>query len=278
MALQVEEFLLLEAPPTPMVVGRGLLPVKGKLIIGGGPKTNKSYLVINMAVDLALGQPLFNAYYSKDKPVFPVYKPNKVLYIENEIGENGLKDRLKGILSTLSHKGIQLYIKSRDMGMRMDTEEGRELIGAEIDAIRPDVTILDPLAKFHLSDENSSQQMGAVMRTGDHWIENYGTSLIYIHHTGHQNPQFPKRGGDKLRGSTAMFADADSIMLVDRRSNASTKEPILELTFELRRGEPLASQFVKRRQSGRITYEGENLSQYAEEANPREARVPYRGL
>jgi hypothetical protein len=252
-----------------MVIGRGVLPKAGKLVVGGKPKANKSFILINIALDLALGQPLFNAFYRPGQPVFPVYKQNRVLYIENEIGDNGLQDRLKPITEGLDIAGTNFFIKSRDMGMRMDTEEGRALITAEIAQVRPDVTIIDPLAKFHLSDENSAQHMGAVMRVGDHWIEDYGTSLIYIHHTGHYNPQNPRRGGDQLRGSTAIFADADSIILVERKSAANCKEPVLELNFELRRGEPLDPIYVKRLRNGRVVYQGEDLLPFQEhEAGP----------
>lgn len=278
MAEQLAAFLAKESPPIPMLIGRGVLPLRGKLIIGGSPKSGKSYLVINLAVDLALGLPIFNAYYKKDHPVFPVYKPNRVLYIENEIGEAGLQDRLRAITDGTDMDGVQLFIKSRDMGMRMDTDEGRALITKEIESVRPDVTILDPLAKFHLSDENSAQCMGAIMRVGDHWVEDYGTSLIYIHHTGHSNPQFPRRGGDKLRGSTAIFADADSIILVDRESAASCKEPILTLNFELRRGEPLEPIHVKRLRSGRVIYQAENLSMFDQKDDERSGGGVYKGL
>lgn len=278
MADQLANFLTKESPPIAMVVGKGVLPVKGKLIIGGSPKTGKSYLVINMAVDLALGLPLFNAYYRKEQPVFPVYKPNRVLYIENEIGEFGLQDRLRSITDNCDMSGCELFIKSRDMNMRMDTEDGRKCIESEIAQVRPDVTILDPLAKFHLSDENSAQHMGAIMRVGDHWVEDYGTALIYIHHTGHSNPQYPRRGGDKLRGSTAIFADADSIVLVDRESAANCKEPILTLNFELRRGEPLDPVHVKRLKSGRVIYQGENQSMFEHKSDERSGGGSYSKL
>lgn len=275
MAELLNDFLEKVFEAQPMLVGRGILPRQGKLIIGGAPKANKSYIAINMALDLALGQPLFNAFYSENKPVFPVYKRNKVLYIENEIGEIGLQERVKAITGGCDMAGIWLYIKSRDMGLRMDTPDGRALITAEIEQVKPDVVILDPLSKFHLSDENSAQHMSAVMRVGDHWVEDFGTSLVYIHHTGHPNPLNPRRGGDKLRGSTAIFADADAIILVDRKSAQNAKEPVLELSFELRRGEPMDPVYVKRMRSGVVRYEGENLAMHQRQQEPElVARTP----
>jgi RecA-family ATPase len=248
------DFLDKEFKAAPELIGRGILPVGGKLVLGGAPKSNKSYIALNMAVALALGRPLFGGYYSSNLPVFPVRKKCRVLYIEQEIGEQGLQERLAKLAVGLDLLGVDFYIKSRDMGMRMDTEDGRKLIGAEIGQVRPDVTFLDPLAKFHLSDENSAQHMGAIMRVGDHWIEDYGTALVYIHHTGHQHPDNPRRGGDKLRGSSAVFADADSIILCERESAASTKEPLVKLEFEIRRGAPLEDAYVRRLIDGKVIY------------------------
>lgn len=272
MAELLSDFLLKQTIKQPMVVGRGILPVKGKLILGGGPKTNKSFFVLNMALDLALGQNLFNAYYSPGKPVFPVFKKQRVLYIENEIGEIGLQDRLKGITQNCDMGGCELYVKSRDMEMRADTDSGRAKIGAEIEAVKPTVLFLDPLSKFHLSDENSAQEMGAVMRVFDHWVEDYGLSLVVIHHTGHQNPEYPRKGGAKLRGSTAIFGDVDAVITLERKSAQNAKEPIIELQFDLRRDEPLDPIYLRRKASGLITYEGEDLARPADRTQQHDVR------
>lgn len=277
MAESLAHFLDKEFPPQSMIVGRGILPVKGKMVMGGAAKIGKSYIVINMAINIALGEPLFNAYYDKNKPVFPVYGARSVLYFENEIGEQKLQERLVQILGDRS-KNIPLYIKSRDMGLRMDDPAAAARMTDEVKSVKPDVTIIDPLAMFHLSDENSSQQMGAVLRVGDHWIEDHGTSIIYIHHTGHPNPQAPRRGGDKLRGSTAIFAAADSIMLIDRQSGMSVIEPEYRVDFELRHGEAMQPVWIKKLRSGLIQYEGENLVAPLSTGYARQANVPYPGL
>jgi RecA-family ATPase len=247
-----------------MLIGRGLLPKKGQFIMGGAPKIGKSFIVLNIGIDLAFGTALFGAFYSQNKPVFPVYQPCRVLYCENEIGEQKLQERFRQILGERDAKDLPLFIKSRDMEMRMDEPEGRAFLKEQIVSVRPDVLILDPLAQFHLQDENSSQHMGAIMRVGAGWIEDYGLSIIYIHHTGHGNPQYPRRGGDKLRGSSAIFAAADSIMLVDRLSAMSVREPEYRLDFELRHGEAMDAIYIKKLRNGTIRYEGENLTVHDE--------------
>ena len=281
MAEPIGDFLARQDKPIPHIIGRGILPVRGKCIIGGQPKSNKTYIVLNMAINLAAGEPIFMAQYKSGAPVMPVGKKHRVLYVEQEIGSEGLRDRLRPLLGKRKHlEDLDLFIKTRDTGMRMDTPEGRERIEYELAMVKPDVVILDPLSKFHVSNENSAQEMGAIMRVGDHWIERYGTAIVYIHHTGLASfdPDNRRSGGSKLRGSSAIFADTDTFMEVVRKSSASTKEPIIKLDFELRRGEPLEPIFVKRRLDGSVEYVETDYGG-ASEYRPRpQHRGPYADL
>lgn len=285
MAEMLTEFLARPVPKTPYYIGRGVLPVGGKMVIGGEPKANKSYIVLNMMLGLAAGTPIFDARYASGKPVLPVLRPASCLYIEQEMGPEGLQERFigkegaPGLLTDLKlPEGFPIWIKSRDTELRIDTDEGLAHIRAEIASVKPDIVILDPLAKFHLADENSAQQMGGILRACDHWIEDYGITLIYIHHTGKQNQEHPRRGGDRLRGSSAMFADVDTFMEVQRRSSEHHKEPTLELNFELRRGEPMESIYVTRLRSGKCIYRGEDFTWGAPPAPGRTALrdAPYK--
>lgn len=249
-----------ETPTQPMIVGRGILPVESKCVLGGAAKSNKSYTVLNMGLSIASGEPLFGARYPSGTPVFPVPHAARVLLIEQEIGGNGLKGRLKGILTAKPEwQAVPFYIVSKDLSLRMDTDEGIAAIEREIEAIKPKVLILDPLSKMHLADENSAQEMGAVMRTGDHWIEKYKVSIIYVHHTGLAawDPANPRRGGARLRGSSVVFADVDTMIEVNNISSPETPEPTLTLGMELRQGEPMPTQWIKRLSSGLITWQCE---------------------
>lgn len=258
MAELLFDFLSRDFKPQPAIIGRGLLPIKSKCIIGGAPKVGKSFIALNVALSITRGRPLFDAYYNNSTPVFPVSKTHRVLYLEQEVGDYDLRNRLNSILGGELDPGIELFIKSRDLQLRLDTDEGRRLIAAEVAEVKPDVVIFDPLAKFHLQDENSAQWMGAIMRAGDRLIEEYGCALIYIHHIGKPGgEENAKRGGDRLRGSSAVFADVDTLILVDRQSASNVREPVLKLEMELRRGEPIENIYLKRDRRGICEYIGE---------------------
>lgn len=246
---------------TPHVIGRGILPIKGKMIVAGDPKANKSWIGLNMAIGLARGRVPFNALYKVDQEVFPVYKTNTVLYMEQEMGEAGLQDRfLGGLLPEQESVGLPFYLQTRDVRYKFDNPEGQALIEEAIASCKPDVVFFDTFVKFHDSDENSAQEMSRVLRFGDAMIEKYGCSLVYLHHTTRvpQDPNMtPRRGGNRLRGSTAIFGDVDTVMLVDRLSPEDHPEPTIQLSFELRRGEPLLKQTVKRLKTGQVIYLGQ---------------------
>lgn len=287
MAEHVSVFLEREFPPLPYHIGRGILPHKSKMIIGGAPKAGKSFIALNIAIDLSLGRDLFGAYYKNKVPVFPVGRPCKVLYIEQELGELGLQERLKGhdgkpgLLTGASPALMEFLIKSRDTAMRLDTPEGRDLLYNEVKGVKPDVVILDPMAKFHLMDENSSQDMSVVGRVGDHFIEDTGCSVVWVHHTAKppiKADDNPRSGGDRLRGSSATFADVDTVMLVDLKSGEKAQEPVLLLDFILRRGTPVGEIYVRRLKDGRIFFDPDLVWGGRDDHPAGRERVYHRGV
>jgi hypothetical protein len=266
LAEQLTDFLARKFEPVPHIIGRGVLPCQGKLIVGGEPKTNKSWILLNIILDLARGRRIFDATYKKGNPVLPVTRAYRSLYLEMELGDDGLRDRLAGpdsghpgLLSEIDCRGLPIFIKTRDTAMRLDTPDGREFIQAEIAATKPDVVFFDPLSKFHLSDENSSQETGAILRAADHIIEKFGCSVVFTHHTSKPYKDDMRQGGNRLRGSSAIFGDIDTFIEVTRKSSEHSIEPVLQLDFTLRRGEPVESLFVQRKRNGSIEWLGDGF-------------------
>jgi RecA-family ATPase len=258
MAELLYDFLAKPIPIVPQLIGRGILPKQGRLVLGGEPKSNKSWIALELALAMAQGRAAFSAVYKSGTPVLPVTGKYRILYIEQEIGETELQKRLTSLMTGQDALGIDFYVKSKDLEMRLDTPEGHLAIAREVEQVKPDCLILDPLAKFHLSGENSSQEMGAVLRVGQHLTQDYNSALIYVHHTSKPNPENPRRGGDRLRGSSAIFADVDTCVIVERKSSESNLEPVIELDIEMRCGEPLPKLYVQRLRSGQVVYLGED--------------------
>jgi RecA-family ATPase len=265
-AERLEDFITKVFKPQPHLIGRGIMPAGGKIIIGGEAKSNKSWIVLNILLDLVRGRPIFGAIYKSGKQVMPVIQPYRALYLDQELGEQGLRERLTGtegkpgLISGVDCKGLNLYVKPKDTGMRLDTPEGRDFVDGELTVSRPDVVFADPLTKFHLSDENSSQEMSAVLRAADHIIEKHGCAMCFVHHTSKPFKDDIKQGGNRLRGSSAIFGDIDTFIEVSRLSHEHHPEPILRLDFTLRRGEPMEPLFVRRRRDGTVEWQGEDFA------------------
>src|SRR5207248_655440 len=88
--------------------------------------------------------------------------------------------------------------------------------------------IVDPLAKHMTGDENSTRDMGRVVSFLDELIQTYGLTVIVVHHTGKPARDDPREGGQRLRGSSALFAAADSVLLLEGAA------PAFVLSFQLR--------------------------------------------
>jgi len=116
------------------------------------------------------------------------------------------------------------------------------------------------MSKMHGVKEDSSEEMGRVLRFADLLVEKYGLSWVWVHHSSKPSNESPRIGGDRIRGSSAIFGDVDSAILVNRKSAQDHPEPILELEFELRRSEPMQKKYLKRRKSGIIEFVGDSYT------------------
>ncbi|MCB7130032.1 MAG: AAA family ATPase, partial [Candidatus Brocadiales bacterium] len=137
----------------PSYIGNGILPIQGKLVLGAERGFGKSILVSNMIYDLASGWPVFN------QPLLSVSQVCRVLYIENEVGEDGLRVRF-GLIHDAKQSPLALeniVIKSREQLLFLDRShintpaqvENQDQWLKVLEAVRPDIIVGDPLATLH---------------------------------------------------------------------------------------------------------------------------------
>jgi RecA-family ATPase len=239
-------------PPGEYIIGDGLLNRGSVLVIGGPPKSYKSITTNSILCHLAVASNLFNTSRSiresKREPVFRIDSPASVLYLEQEVGQHDLQERFKSHLKSFSREaqllcGELISTHSCDFDLRLDTREGIDALRKVIkDAGNPDVVCFDPLIKFHCADENSASEMSEVLRNLDILRAEFGFAVILIHHTGKMNGETGRHGPDRLRGSSVLFATADSVMLVDPDAK---REGLVKLSFTLRRSKPLPDCWIR---------------------------------
>lgn len=240
--LSLGQLLDKQLPKEQWIIGDGLLPVGGLLIVAGQPKARKSFTLNALCYAMATATPAFSAHRVKAggriESVFSVDRSRRVLIFEQELGQAGYRERWEAVLAAEGPYNQQLlrnnlFIRSMDFTLLLDGP-GIDAIGAEIQEISPDVVCFDPLAKFHQSEENSAMEMGRVMRGLSVLRAKYGVAAIVLHHEA--KPSEHRKGGAAGRGSSVVFADCDAWMsqkLINRSAG------IISARFELRRAPEL---------------------------------------
>jgi hypothetical protein len=178
-------------------------------------------LVLNLALRRAVCQPWLG---------FPT-SPGRTLILQAEIPERELQTRVRIQSEEL---GVPLPDKAlyfvTHRGIRLDRTEGLQVCRRLVEEARPDFLIVDPLARFFSGDENSAREVGRLVGALDDLIQTYAVAVELVHHTAKPSVSDPREGGLRLRGSSALFGAADSVMLLDRDEDG------FRLAFELRHG------------------------------------------
>jgi hypothetical protein len=118
--------------------------------------------------------------------------------------------------------------------LTLEDPASRECIERELEAIKPDLLILDPLAAMTTGDENSATEMGVVVRTLRGWRDTYGCAIVTVHHANKSKTEGASRAGLKMRGSTALYASSEATISIERPND---DEPRIHVRSEVKDGE-----------------------------------------
>ncbi len=160
----------------------------GLVLIYGAPGSFKSFSALDMGLSIATG---------KDWHDHQV-KPCQVLDLAAE-GQSGV---LKRIEAWRKYWGKEVEnFNLLPMPCLVDDErELKDLINLTRE-IKPEVIFFDTLARSMLGDENSTMDMGKVVKSCDRIREEIGAMVVLVHHTGKDETKGP-RGAIALTGAT----------------------------------------------------------------------------
>jgi hypothetical protein len=210
-------------------VGGGIAVHRGLVIVGGGPKLGKSALVSNLLIRRHRGEPWLGF----------ATTTGRSLLANAEIPEREFQKRLSLQLKDGDRPPKNSIYVLTDRRIKLDRPEGLARLRQHLEAIKPDLLVIDPLARFFSGDENSARDMGALVTALDVLIQEYDLTIIIVHHTGKPGADH-REGGQRLRGSSALFGAADTVMVLDRTDGG------FKLSFELRHGEEPAPIYLTR--------------------------------
>lgn len=177
-------------------------------IIGGTPKSYKTWMALEMAVSVASGSACLATY--------TVPSPGPVLLYAAEDSESALRLRLESLAEyhRLPLANLDIRVITAD-SLRLDRSADQERLEATILVHRPVLLILDPLVRLHAIDENAAGEIAALLGYLRLLQRKTGVAIALVHHA-RKNVSANGGAGYSLRGSSDLYAWVDSFLYLRR--------------------------------------------------------------
>ena len=208
---------LLKRPiPEQQWLVKDLIPLNALTIVFGLPSSYKTRLMLHTAISVAAGEPLFGQIKTTQSPAYIIEEENGEFLIHQMLNELGVKS------------GLPLFISSRNNFMVNDENIEQILVDCYTKGIK--VVMFDSLVDMHNANENDAVEMGKVMKHFQRLLVN-GLTVIILHHARKQTKD-SVGGGNELRGSINIYAQADSILNLKANKGLATLKQ-LKLRYAL---------------------------------------------
>jgi hypothetical protein len=182
-------------------------------IVGGPPKSCKTWLALDMAVSLASATGCLGFYQ-------PGLRGRVLLYAAED-SQAVLKERLEAICRHrgLDLGGLDIYVITTDR-LRLDLADDQARLSRTVEVINPDLLLLDPLVRLHRINENDAGEVSSLLDYLRTLQRQSQVAIALVHHTrkngsgGHP--------GLALRGSSDIHAWADCSLYLRRKQDKLT--------------------------------------------------------
>lgn len=183
----------------------GILPLKSKLLLFGEPKVGKSFMAKQMGYCIVEGLRWLKFDTSG--------RDARGLYIQSEISEIELQERVKHLPSEFIY--AETIHSSRLLGEQVG------ILTKRIEAVKPNILILDPLYMLISGDLTEIADVTACNSLIDQIIAEYGCSVIVVHHSRKPREE-TTQGIMEALGSIAITAFYDSILWFEKLSDEAS--------------------------------------------------------
>ena len=195
-------FIATELPEPPSLI-KGLVHQGTKTIVGGGSKSFKTWIQLDVAICVAYGQPWMGFETT----------PGRVLFVNFEIQPAFFQRRLKTIMES---KGITFEEGRLDLwNLRGFSAAYGILIPQIIERIKSvgySLVILDPIYKLYGSaNENDASEVAQLLNSLEKVCVETGAAIMFGAHYSKGN-QSTKESVDRISGSGVFARDPDSII------------------------------------------------------------------
>ena len=185
----------------------GLFAASSVGLIGGPPKAYKTWVAAELALAVAAGVPAFGR--------FAVPRAGTVLFFGAEDPPADLRARFEGIAHARSVELRRAPLLLLDVAeLRLDDSLQLGRLRRTVAAHKPALLVLDPLVRIARIDENSAQEVSALLGALRTLQRELAVAVLLVHHMRKSPAAHP---GQQLRGSGDFSAWADSALYLTRR-------------------------------------------------------------
>jgi 5S rRNA maturation endonuclease (ribonuclease M5) len=208
----VQEFLKKQIPAEEKFID----PIisRGSLVELGGVKgSHKSFTLIQLCLCASSGHPFFR---------FPVTKPIRTMFIQQEISECAFRSRLDKIFrSGQFDPNIPFFpFTTTPDQLKFQNDEDLKKIEGWIKQYKPDMACFDPFSSFDSGEENRSKDRKQVVSILNKIKSEFGIAVVIsAHHSSKRpadDPFGPQEAAGWIRGHTALTDAADCIINLHR--------------------------------------------------------------
>lgn len=181
-------------------------------VIGGAPKSGKTWLALEITVAVASGRPCLGRY--------PVPQPGPVLVYAAEDSPLQVRDRLRGLAQARGAEFADLDVRLiLEPALRLDFRQDVARLRVTLSRHRPRLLVLDPYVRLQRVDENDATAVSGVLGTLRELSRVYEVAIVLVHHMRKSAGDLP---GQALRGSSDLHAWGDSNLYLGRRQKELT--------------------------------------------------------
>jgi len=178
-------------------------------VLGGPPKSLKSWMGLDMALSVADGTPCLSR--------FTVMETGPVLAYLAEDAAQEVRARTAALAKGrgLTLDDLDLFLITAPV-LWLDDGEHRARLRRTIEQLRPKLLLLDPLVRLHRQDENDVRAVSALLGHLRELNRSFDLAILLVHHTAKKERAHP---GQALRGSGDIYAWLDARLYLTKRKN-----------------------------------------------------------
>jgi hypothetical protein len=175
-------------------------------VIGGVPKSGKSWLALELAVAVASGRPCLGH--------FAVPAAGPVLLYAAEDTPLQVRQRIEQLCLARGARFDTLELELIvEPTLRIDRPHDIDRLRSTLARQHYRLLILDPYVRLQSADENNATEVAAILATLRELSRTFALALLLVHHAR----KAPGDAGQALRGSSDFHAWGDSNLYLRRR-------------------------------------------------------------